>query len=179
MKRIRFLPLVLIALLLAGCETVNRQDRAVLRAHAVPQDVYDRMVYGDPLSPDDVIALSQRGIPSSLILHYMYETDSTYHLRKADVKRLRAAGVREEVISYMQSTAPPYGRGVYAGAYPYPYPPDPYIYGYPNGWDYPYLGFYGVYSGGYYRHGGWGHGGWGRGGGGGGGGHGGHGGGHR
>jgi hypothetical protein len=181
MKRIRFLPLVLIAVLLVSCQTVTRQDRAVLRAHNVPQDVYDRMLYGDPLSVDDVITLSQRAVPNSLIIHYMYETGCAYRLKKADVKRLRAAGVSGEVISYMQSSAPPYRPSGYAGGYGYPYGngngygygPDPYFYDYPYYWDYPYLGFYGY--GGYYRHGGWGRGWGGRGGGsggrGGGGGH--------
>lgn len=155
MKPTRFLLLLLIPLLMAGCETINQQDRTVLRAHNVPQDVYDKMLYGDPLSLDDVIALSQRAVPPGLIIHYMDETDTAYRLRKADVKQLRAAGVNEEVLSYMLSTGAPYGP--YRGGYAYP-PPYPY---------YPYDSYYGdlyggpiVIVGGGYR--GWG---WGRGGG--------------
>jgi len=159
MKQPRFLFLLLIPVLLAGCETVNRQDRAVLRAHDVPTNVYDKMLYGDPLSLPDVIALSQREVPPGLITHYMDESDTAYRLRKADVQHLRAAGVSEEVISYMLSTSAPYGQGPYPGpysygaGYPYPYYPYDYYYG-------PYFGP-AVVVGGY----GWGHGGWGRGGG--------------
>jgi len=162
MRRIHFLPLVLIPILLAGCETVNRQDRAVLRAHNVPANMYDKMLYGDPLSLEDVIALSQRDVPSGLIIKYMDEADTVYILRKPDVKRLRSSGVDEQVIAYMLSTAPqnaPNGPGPYVG---YPYPGPPYPYGpYPYGY---YDGIYSepiIYVGGYGRWGGgWGHGGY-------------------
>jgi len=160
MKSLRILPLLLMALFLAGCGTVNQQDREVLRAHAVPPDVFDKMLYGDPLSLDDVIVLSQRAVPPGLIIHYMEEVDTVYVLAKSDVKHLRAAGVSEPVIAYMLSTAPAYygpGGPPPYGGYPYPYGPYPYG-------PYPY-GYYGgpaVFVGGYGW--GWGHGGWGRGG---------------
>ena len=130
MKRLCFLSLLLIPLFLVGCQTVNRQDQAVLRAHNVPQDVYDKMLYGDPLSLEDVIELSHRAVPPGLIIHYMDVTDTVYRLRKVDVKRLRAAGVNEQVISYMLDSGRVYASEVYAG-YPYPYAgPYPYSYGY-------------------------------------------------
>ena len=91
MKSLRILPLLLAALFLAGCETVNQQDREVLRAHDVPPDVYDKMLYGDPLSLADVIVLSQRAVPPGLIIHYMDKTDTVYVL--AQVRR-EAAAVR-------------------------------------------------------------------------------------
>ena len=153
MKPIRFLPLLLIALFLAGCGTVTQQDRAVLRAHNVPQDVFGKMLYGDPLSPDEIIVLSQHRVPPGLIIHYIDVTDTVYRLRKADVKHLRDAGVDEQVISCMLSTAPAPGPLAYRGnAYPYPYDPyfyDPYFWGGP-GWGPAF----------YVRGGGWGRDGW-------------------
>lgn len=174
MKRLHLYLFLLLPILLAGCQTVTTQDRAVLREHNVPSDVYDKMLYGDPLSPDDVIVLSQRAVPSGLIIHYMDETDVSYRLPKPLVKRLRAAGVSEEVIAYMLSTVPQYGPGpypAYSGGYPYPeaypYGPPYGAYGYdPNYYGYPYGGPI-IIGGGYgYWHGrgGWGRGGWGRGG---------------
>jgi hypothetical protein len=157
MKRHRLLLLLLIPILLAGCETLGQRDRTVLRAHNVPPDVYDRMLYGDPLSLEDVIALSQRDVPPGLIIHYMDETEAVYRLRKADAKHLEASGVDPAVVSYMLSTAPPYGPYApvaYGAAYPpyaYPY----YAYGYYYGG--PYLGPALVFGGGYYH---WGHRGW-------------------
>ncbi len=159
MNRHRLLPLLLIPVLLAGCETINHQDREVLRAHDVPQGIYDKMLYGDPLSVEDIIALSQQAVPAGLIIHYIDETDTAYRLRKADVKQLRDSGVSEEVISYMLSTSAPDEPVVYRGAYPapaaYPYPYYPY--------DYYYGGSYGgpvvIVGGAYHR--GWGGGGWG------------------
>jgi hypothetical protein len=162
MKYLRLLPLLLITILYAGCGTINQQDREVLKAHQVPPDVYDKMLYGDPLSLDDIITLSQREVPPGLVIHYLQELDIVYYLRKQDVKRLRSAGVDESVIAYMLSTAPEPGPGPYVGGYygapgPYPYPYAPYG-------PYPY-GYYGgpvVVVGGYgWGRGGWGHGGWG------------------
>ena len=166
MKCLRFLPLLLIPILFAGCQAVSRQDRTVLQAHNVPPDVYDKMLYGDPLSPDDVITLAQRAVPAGLIIHYMQDTDTIYVLRKPEVKRLRAAGVNEEIIAYMLSTAPaygPYGPGPYAG-YPYPgpaYPYGPYPYGYYDGLYAGPVFYVGGWGGGGWGRGGWGHGGWG------------------
>ncbi len=155
---------MLIPVLMAGCDTLTHQDRAILREHGVSADVYDQMLYGDPLSLDDVIALSKRSVPAGLIIHYMDETEIAYRLRKADVTRLREAGVNEEVISHMLSTACYYGPGVSVGsAYPYSYP---YPYGYPDeyyDYGYPFLGA-GFYDYGY-GYGGWGGGRWGHGGG--------------
>jgi len=147
---------------MAGCQAVSQRDRTVLREHNVPQDVYDKMLYGDPLSLSDVIELSDRAIPPGLIIHYMENTDAAYRLRKADVDHLRKAGVNEGVISYMLSTSAPYGAPAYGGypaypypaPYPYPYAPYDYYYG-------PYAGPVVVVGGGYYHNGGgWG-GGWG------------------
>ena len=153
MKRRGLLLLFLIAILIAGCQTVNRQDRAVLRAHDVPEDVYDKMLDHHPLSLEDVVTLSQRAVPPGLIIHYMKETDRAYRLKKADVEHLRVAGVNEEVISYMLFTAPPYGPAVYSGGYPY-LPPYPYAYG-PYYDNYPYGGPYlapgVIVGGGYHR----------------------------
>ena len=161
MKCLRFLPLLLLPLFFAGCGTVTQQDRQVLRDHEVSTDVYDTMLYGDPLSPDEVIELSQRAVPPGLIIRYLDRIDEVFQMPKAEVKRMRAAGVDEQVIAYMLSTAPQYGPGPY-GPYPGPYA-GPYPYGYPYGY---YGGPVVVVGGGYgwYHGGGWGHGGWGGGG---------------
>lgn len=161
MKRLCILSLLLIPIFFVGCQTVNQQDRAVLRAHNVSQDVYDKMLYGDPLTLDDIVELSHRAVPPGLIIHYVDETDTVYRLRKVDVKHLRAAGVDEQVISCMLFSARPYGQYAgpgpypYTGPYAYPYPYDPYFYG-AFGPEI-FIGGYGGYGG----HGRWGHGGWG------------------
>jgi hypothetical protein len=163
MKSLRFLPILLATLLLAGCGTLSHQDKAVLQAQQVPPDVYNKMLYGDPLSLEDVITLSERAVPPGLITHYMDGISTVYILRKKDVQRLRSAGVDESVIAYMLSTAPQYGPGPYP-PYPYPYsgpyPYGPSPYGYYDG---PYAGPV-IYVGGGYGRWGWGRGGWGHGG---------------
>ncbi len=154
MKSSRLLLLLLIPLVLAGCATLGSHDLAVLRAHNVPPYLYQKMTNGDPLTISDVIMLSDRSVPSGLIIHYMDETDTAYRLRKADVQQLRSAGVSDEVISYMLSTsAPP--------DYHPAYPPPPYAYPYPYAYyPYDYYGPYGgpvVVVGGYRGGGGWGY----------------------
>jgi len=162
MKRAGIFLLLVLPILFAGCETVSKGDREVLTSHGVSQRVLDVMEYGDPLSLGDVIELSQHDVPAGLIVHYMDKTDSAYRLRKPDVTHLRDAGVSEEVIAYMLSTAPPYGLppgpGPYGRPYPYGYGPYDYDYGYVGG---PYLGpVVVVGGGGYWHRGGWGHRGW-------------------
>jgi hypothetical protein len=169
MKVLRLIPLLLIALFVAGCAALTKQDQAVLASHNVPPDVYQKMLYGDPLSIADVITLSRRAVPAGLIVKYMDDVNTIYVLRKQDVAKLRSGGVSETVIGYMLSTTPPYmsrGAGPYV-AYPYGAPPGypwgPYPYGYPSDYyDAYYPGpvvFVGNYGG--WWHGGWGRGGWG------------------
>ncbi|MGA3171037.1 MAG: hypothetical protein ABSE62_08475 [Chthoniobacteraceae bacterium] len=155
MKSPRLLVLLLIPILIAGCATIGHRDRQVLVEHGVPQGLIQKMGNGDPLYLQDIIVLSQCGVPSDLIIHYIDETDTAYRLGKADVARLRSAGVSDDVISYMLSTSAPqaYGPGSNAPP-PYPYPYYPYNYYYGGA-------YYGpvVVAGGYHR---WGGGGWGR-----------------
>ena len=155
----RLLLLCLLPILLAGCETVTPRDRSILQAHEVPGYIFNKMNDAEPLSLSDVMTLSACQVPSGLIIKYMDKSDSVYRLRKTDVDKLRSAGVDDQVISYMLSTAAPYGGGgpyggpgAYAppapyGGYPYPYYPYDYYYG-------PYAGPVVVVGGGYHRWGG-------------------------
>lgn len=131
MKYVKLYVVFVMAAVLAGCATVSKHDREVLRDHGVSQAVIDRMDYGDALSLEDIIELAHQGVPARLVVNYMEDEDLIYRLKKADVERLRKAGVSEEVIAYMIST----GRRYYGpvGPYPYyygPYPYDPYFNGF-------------------------------------------------
>jgi hypothetical protein len=106
----RLIPILLIPLLLPGCETPpSRGDRQALREHNTPPGIYDKMTEDEPLSVDDIIVLSRRGVPADVINRYLGENYALYRLRIADIERMRAAGVSEAVISYMLYLAPPYG----------------------------------------------------------------------
>ena len=148
MKNLRSSLLLLAALLLAGCAELTTHQRAVLQEHNVAPSVYNKMMTGDPLSLPDIIELAHRDVPPGIVIDYLDRTEAVYRLQAADVARLRKAGVSDEVINYMLSTARTYGPELYGGGF-YPYGPLWYPYG-----PYGYGGYYGgpeiFIGGGYY-----------------------------
>lgn len=78
---------------------LDQQERKVMERSS-PRTI-DRMDRGDPLTINDVIRLSQSGVSDDTILDYMTDTESTYHLSKAQVRRLQDAGVSQRVIDTM------------------------------------------------------------------------------
>lgn len=136
MKNLRSFLLLLMCAVLAGCANLTTHQRAVLQAHNVAPPVYNKMMLGEPLSLPDIIELAHRAVPPGLVIDYLDTTETVYRLQAADVARLRKAGVSDEVINYMLSTAREYGPALYGGGfYPYGqlwYPYDPYFYGGPE-----------------------------------------------
>lgn len=81
---------------------LDEQDRKVME-RASPRTV-DRMDRGDPLTINDVIKLSQGGVPDGSIIRYMQDTSSSYFLSQAQIRRLQDAGVSQRIINYMIDT---------------------------------------------------------------------------
>lgn len=81
---------------------LDEQDRKVMERSS-PRTV-DRMDRGDPLTINDVIKLSQGGVSDDTILGYIRETQSSYNLSQAQVRRLQDAGVSQRVIGFMIDT---------------------------------------------------------------------------
>ena len=159
MKWFRFV-FVVIALGLAGCASLNQNDRYVLQQHRVSPALYDAMVRMDPISLNDIIELSQDRVPPRFIVHYLRSTRASYKVPPARVRSLKKSGVSQEVIDYLLSTPGIYApcayyprEAVYSDPYYYPYGyysrPYPYDYPYGYGFGYPTV----VVGGGYY--GGW------------------------
>jgi hypothetical protein len=127
-KLLRSLPLLL-ALMIAGCETLDNGDRSILRQHHVSRAVYDKMLHNEQLELPDIIELSKRGLPDPFIIHYLKSTYSVYQLTSGDVATLTRAGVSRGVVDYMLATPSLYG----PRAYPYWYAGEPYgLYPYSN-----------------------------------------------
>ena len=57
------------------------------------------------VTPDDVIAWTQRGTREDIIIDRIERSNTVYHLTAADENRLRDAGVSETVIIVMRDTA--------------------------------------------------------------------------
>lgn len=162
----RFLFLSAAALLIAGCATLTTHQRAVLQAHNVEPVVYNKMMRGEPLSLTDIVDLSHKAVPPGIIINYVDDTETVYRLKATDVVRLRKAGVSDDVINYMLSTARTYGPDLYGGGF-YPYGPlwspyDPYYFyggpeifiggGYYGRWHGRHGGDWHGHDGGYHHH---------------------------
>jgi len=131
-----FLTTFLALLLFAGCASIDRTERRTLVANNVSPVVYDKMMHGEVLSLSDIIELSQRQIPSSMIIRYLDSTRAIYRLDKSALARLNQAKVNQEVINFLLDTPSLFGPRPYAGPY---YAPRPY---YPYGAYYPYYPYY-------------------------------------
>ena len=147
-----FLPALLAVGLLAGCATLNQNDRVLLQQHHVSPALYDRMIHQEPLALPDIVELTRRQLSPDFIIYYLNSTRVAYRLSQADVSYLKKGGVSKQVIDYLLSTPPRYA----PAPYPYYYPAVNYYYA-PGYYPPPYYGpaYYPVYprviiGGGYY-----------------------------
>ena len=85
------------------------------------------MMHHEPLTVDDIIELSRKGIPGPFIVHYLRPTYAVYNLSPGDVARLRQAAVPEGVIRYLAATPGMFSpNSVPLWSRSYPDPNDPY-----------------------------------------------------
>lgn len=78
---------------------LDDQDRRIMERSS-PRTV-DRMDRSEPLTINDIIKLSQNGIPDQTIMDYVTDTQSTYHLSQSQIRRLKEAGVSQRIINFM------------------------------------------------------------------------------
>ena len=93
-----------LAFALTGCVTLHRRDRELLQDHHVTGVLYEKMARHEPLTLDEIMELSQRGVPGTFIVHYLRPTYYVYKLNSDDVTRLKQSGVPEGVIRYLLAT---------------------------------------------------------------------------
>jgi hypothetical protein len=100
-----FLLLLVLGLALSGCVTLNSRDRHFLESRGVTSGpIYDKMMHHEPLTADEIVELTQRGVPGRFLVHYLQPTYQVYKLSAGDVMRLRQAHAEEGLIRYLQST---------------------------------------------------------------------------
>jgi hypothetical protein len=119
----RLLALFAATCLLAACAPSEQQkaDYATVQRSGVSPAIYDKMVHGDPLSVNDIIALSQARVSDGVIIRYIRDNGTYYALNGQDFDRLHQAGVSPSVIDFMNRPGyPAYGPG--PGPYIYPAP---------------------------------------------------------
>lgn len=83
--------------------SMDQEEQERLRAEA-PQ-TYVRVEQGQPLAVADVKAMTTAKVGDDIIVKQIQSTRSVYHLSAADIIDLHNAGVSENVIQYMISTA--------------------------------------------------------------------------
>ncbi|MEP6672975.1 MAG: hypothetical protein ABJF10_27685 [Chthoniobacter sp.] len=98
------LALLTLTFALTGCATLSTRDRDLLQDHGVSAALSDKMAHHEPLTLDDIIELSHRGVPGPFIVHYLRPTYVAYKLSPNDATRLRQQGVAEGVMRYLQAT---------------------------------------------------------------------------
>lgn len=96
------------------------------------------MMRGEVLAISDIIELSNRQVPSPMVIRYLYSTRAVYSLDKQALARLNQAKVSQDVLDYLLDTPSLFGPRPYVGGYyearpwyPYDgyYPYYPYYYG--------------------------------------------------
>jgi outer membrane lipoprotein SlyB len=92
---------------LIGHELDQQQQQ---RLHSQAPQTYARVDQGEPLSVDDIKALSKAGVGDEVILSQIRNTRSVYHLDTQQIIDLSSSGVSSRVIDAMintPNTAPP------------------------------------------------------------------------
>ncbi len=93
MPRLLSFPLVLMALCVAACAPLNHRDQNFLEGRGLPPDLHRKMLHHEPLTLDEIVGLTQKGIPGPFIVHYLRPTYYVYKLSPSDINRLRLARV--------------------------------------------------------------------------------------
>ncbi len=117
----RVLLLLATTFLLSACGLSDEQKAdydQVARAGVSPA-IYDKMVHGDPLSINDIIAISKARVNDGVIIRYIRDHGAVYFLDSSDVQHLRNEGVSQSVVDYMLQTSRNYGDYPYPGPYWY------------------------------------------------------------
>ena len=123
--------------LLTGCSTFDQNELGIIRGSGVTPRVYDKMERGREITPEDVIEMTRKHVPSRYIVRQVEDIGLDYVLSPEDVKKMEKARVSRDVVDTMIAAsdefASRYGgsrRSVtfYSGVDPYFY--DDYDYGY-------------------------------------------------
>lgn len=123
--------------LLTGCSTFNDNELGIIRGTGVTPRVYEKMQRGREISPEDVIEMTRKHVPSRYIVRQVEDIGLDYVLSPEDVKKMEKARVSRDVIDTMIAASDEFGSQYasprrssvtfYSGYDPYFY--DDYYYG--------------------------------------------------
>lgn len=90
--------LLLFAAALSGCATFDESELATIQRSGVSPRIVSKMESGRVLTPEDVVELTRRRVPSNYILRQIEDTGVDYVLSPEDYQRLQKARVAPEVL---------------------------------------------------------------------------------
>lgn len=103
----KFLPVILVAALVAGCTTTSTKVSApyltVLKQKGIDPGTYARLSHGRVLTYNDIYELVSEGVPGSKIVDYLKATRAPYVFSRAQVNRLAAAGADQSLVQFLLS----------------------------------------------------------------------------
>lgn len=83
---------------LSGCATFDQSELATIQRSGVSPRIVSKMEAGRVLTPEDVIELTRRRVPSSYILRQIEDAGVDYVLSPEDYQQLQKARVAPEVL---------------------------------------------------------------------------------
>ena len=95
---------VCLALFCAGCVTADLPDRKPVRGYGLSKGLEQKLDLGRPLSRDEVVQLSRRGMSADEIVGYLRRGGGVYRLSENDRGALLEKGVDPAVVDYLFST---------------------------------------------------------------------------
>jgi hypothetical protein len=116
-RSVRSFVLLLTILLLAACATFDRREMALIQQSGVSPAVVHKIERGDPLTPSDLVELTQHGVPNSFLSRYLNDQGVDYLVTRADVSRMRRAGVSAAVIDALLEECDHFARHYASPAY--------------------------------------------------------------
>lgn len=116
--------------LLAGCTIHTKEELAAVRSAGVSARTIRKIEHRGVLTPGNIIELKNRRVSDDLVIRHLDTIGVDYVPQKEDIKMMRSAGVRQEVITSMVRAGNRYVGYLNAPSpffYPYPYFGDPFF----------------------------------------------------
>ena len=123
--------------LLAGCAVHTKEEIADARTKGLSARTLGKIEHRGTLTPENIIELKNRRVSDDLVIRHLDTIGVDYIPQKEDIKTMRSAGVRQEVITsvvragnryvgYLNAPPPSYYSYSYWGDPYYPYGPRSY-----------------------------------------------------
>jgi len=125
----RTLIILAAAAVVAGC-VHTAEEIASVRSAGVSADTLRKIEHRGVLTPADIIELHRRGVRDSVVIRHLEEVGVNYIPQKEEIKKLRSAGVQDDVIAALVHAGNRFAGYLSAPGPYHPYWADPYYYPY-------------------------------------------------